>query len=329
MKRKIIGITIIVIGCCFVLYPIIGNIVNVIRQNNVQAEYNAMVQTLNDETKTTLKSDADDYNKKLAAGDLNVISTDEDSLEENYDDGTGYRSALDIGTGEIAFITIPKIDVRLPIYRGTNPETLEKGIGHLRNTSLPVGGESTHCVLTGHTGLPSAELFTGISKLTEGDLFYIQYLDEIHAYSVDQIKVVEPNDSSDLKIFPGKDYITLLTCYPYGINSHRLLVRGERVPYNGTIEYNNDGTVKGVSATEQAETLDTPAADAGEGSALFDDFTNHTAKVSVYGYHMALGTIIVIVSIVIAAVLAAAAFTVVSIVKQRKRSRNGTEENEQ
>ena len=328
MKRKIIGITIIVIGCCFVLYPIVGNIINVIRQNSVQAEYNTMVQQLNDETKETLKSGADDYNKRLALGEIAAVSTDEDSLEENYDDGTGYSKALDIGTGEIAFISIPKIDIRLPIYRGTNPETLERGIGHLRNTSLPVGGESTHCVLTGHTGLPSSALFTDISKLEKGDIFYIQYLDEIHAYSVDQVKVVDPTDSSDLKIVPGKDYVTLLTCYPYGVNSHRLLVRGERTPYDGMISYDEKGKISSITGKPSAsalESVDTPLTDSDNGSSIFDDFKNNTAKVSVYGFNVSLVPIILIVLAVLAAVAAAVAFTVVGIVKSKKKT-NDTEE---
>lgn len=319
-KRKIFAITIIIIGCCFILYPIIGNIINVMRQNSVQSDYNTRVQTLEDERKTSIKNDADDYNKRLAAGELSVISTDEDAIGEDYDDGTGYSTALDVGTDAIAFISIPKIDVRLPIYRGTNSDTLEKGIGHLRNTSLPVGGESTHCVLTGHTGLPSAVLFSDISKLTNGDVFYIQYLDEIHAYRVDMIKIVEPTDSSDLHIVPGKDYVTLLTCYPYGINSHRLIVRGERIPYDGKLDFDSSGKVTSITNIENdnsAQTGDVPAAET-DRSKIFDDFLNNSVKVSVYGLNVPLTPIIIIVSAVIILLASITAVTVVRLIRSKK-----------
>ena len=220
MKRKVIAMIILTIGIGFVLYPIIGNIINVMHQNSIQDEYNAMVYNLSNDTKSSIKSNANEYNQKLANGELSIISTDEDAIDRNYDDGSGYAQNLNVGSDIIALIKIPKVDIELPIFRGTSAEVLSLGIGHLRNTSLPVGGENSHCVLTGHTGLPNAMMFTDINKLQEGDMFYIQYLDEIHAYKVDQIKIVEPNNDSDLKIVPGKDYITLLTCYPYGINSH-------------------------------------------------------------------------------------------------------------
>ena len=302
MKRKVIAIIIIIIGVCFLAYPIVGNIINVVRQNSIQQEYNTMVQHMNNETKDKIKKDAEEYNKKLANGELEIISTDEDSIDQNYDDGSGYNSALNVGSETIAFIKIPKIDVQLPIYRGTNALTLEKGIGHLRNTSLPVGGINSHCVLTGHTGLPSATLFTDISKLVDGDMFYIQYLDEIHAYKVNQVKVVEPSDSSDLKIVPGKDYITLLTCYPYGINSHRLLVRGERVAFNGEITFDNNGNIKSITQ-KAADDVMTESADAPisakERMSLFDEIKNGTSKVDVYGMKISLRLIIIIITAIV------------------------------
>lgn len=320
MKRKIIAITIITAGVCLLLYPIIGNIINVVRQNSIQEEYNAMVQQLNNDTKQQLKDDADEYNRKLASGELSVLSTDEDSIGEHYDDGSGYSSALDIGADAIAFIKIPKIDIELPIYRGTNALTLEKGIGHLRNTSLPVGGESSHCVLTGHTGMPSATLFTDISKLIEGDMFYIQYLDEIHAYKVDQIKIVEPNDNSDLKIVPGKDYITLLTCYPYGINSHRLLVRGERVAFNGEITFGSDGKIQSITEkdTDIVSTSDVPL-ESGEKRSIIDELMNSTTKVSVYGINVPLGLIILIVAAVVILVVAVIIVIILRGIKAEKK----------
>ena len=142
-------------------------------------------------------------------------------------------------------VNIPEINVNLPIYHGTSEEVLQKGVGHLENTSLPVGGEDTHTVLSGHTGLPSAELFNNLSELEEGDEFYLHILGEVLAYKIDQIKVVEPQETSDLLIDPTKDYATLVTCTPYGVNSHRLLVRGTRIPYVENMENEQITTTSG------------------------------------------------------------------------------------
>ena len=332
MKRKVIAIIILVLGIGFVSYPIVGNIINVVRQNSVQAEYNACVELLNEQTKSDMKTEAEEYNKKLASGELAIISTDEDSIGEDYDDGSGYADVLNAGTNAMAFIKIPKINIELPIYRGTNAVTLEKGIGHLRNTSLPVGGESSHCVLTGHTGLPSSMLFTDLDKMVEGDMFYIQYLDEIHAYSVNQIKIVEPNDSSDLKIVEGKDYITLLTCYPYGINSHRLLVRGERVAFNGEIVFGDKGKVEiitekdtesVVSSTTEGtvNTEDTPATvDSADREQIISDLeTKTTNMISVYGYYVPLWVVFLVVGLIAVAVVVAVVITVIRKKKAGKK----------
>ncbi len=132
----------------------------------------------------------------------------------------------------MGYIEISKINIKLPIYQGTSEEVLSRGVGHLDYSSLPVGGENTHTILTGHRGLPSAKLFTDLDKLSEGDLFYIHSLDKVLAYKVDQIKVVLPYETDDLKIVENKDYVTLITCTPYGVNTNRLLVRGERVEFN-------------------------------------------------------------------------------------------------
>ncbi|MBQ1517828.1 MAG: class C sortase [Clostridia bacterium] len=308
----------LITGIAFVLYPIIGNIVNVMKQNAVQDEYNAMVYQLNTETKTQLKEEAAEYNKKLAEGQLDIISTDEDTIDKNYDDGSGYTAALNAGNDVLAIIKIPKIDIELPIYRGTNAETLEQGIGHLRNTSLPVGGESSHCVLTGHTGLPRSMLFTDLNKLEYGDMFYIQFIDEIHAYKVDQIKIVEPYDSSDLGIIDGKDYITLLTCYPYGINSHRLLVRGERTAFDGKVIFNKTGkieniTEKPVDITE-IKTEDTPIP-VSEKRNMIDEFLQTEAKVNVYGKNINLWAVLIIVVLIITGIII---WLVISIVQFNK-----------
>ena len=318
MKKKIIAVIMLITGIAFVLYPIIGNIVNVMKQNAVQDEYNAMVYQLNTETKTQLKEEAAEYNKKLAEGQLDIISTDEDTIDKNYDDGSGYTAALNAGNDVLAIIKIPKIDIELPIYRGTNAETLEQGIGHLRNTSLPVGGESSHCVLTGHTGLPRSMLFTDLNKLEYGDMFYIQFIDEIHAYKVDQIKIVEPYDSSDLGIIDGKDYITLLTCYPYGINSHRLLVRGERTAFDGKVIFNKTGkieniTEKPVDITE-IKTEDTPIP-VSEKRNMIDEFLQTEAKVNVYGKNINLWAVLIIVVLIITVIII---WLVISIVQFNK-----------
>jgi sortase A len=148
----------------------------------------------------------------------------------NEEEIAAYEKELDItGTGIMGYITIPKIHVELPIYHGIDDAVLQIAIGHLTETSLPVGGEFTHCVVSGHRGLPSAKLFTDIDKLVEGDTWTVSVLNRTLTYEIDQIRIVEPTDLSALQIEPGKDYCTLVTCTPYGINTHRLLVRGHRV----------------------------------------------------------------------------------------------------
>ena len=178
---------------------------------------------MDEEKIDAMKEAAKKYNEQLS----NVVSVDDEN--ENNEQGESYADLLNIGES-LGYITIPKINVNLPIYNGTSQDVLSKGVGHMEQSSYPLGGESTHCVLTGHRGLPSAVLFTDLDKLEIGDEFYLHVLDEILAYKVDQIKVVEPNESGDLEIIDGKDYCTLVTCT---INSHRLLVRGERTEYKG------------------------------------------------------------------------------------------------
>ena len=169
------------------------------------------------------------YNQQLN----NAI--DRDAAGEAADTGTSYVDLMDVGES-LGYIKIPKIDVNLPIYEGTSDEVLLKGVGHLEGSSYPLGGDSTHSVLTGHRGLAEAVLFTDLDKMQEGDKFYLHVMDEVLAYQVDQVKVVEPEHTEDLEIIPGGDYCTLVTCTPYAINTHRMLVRGVRVPYNGEDE---------------------------------------------------------------------------------------------
>ena len=239
MKKKLSVILMALIflsGLGITLYPIISNLYIEHHQGNIINEYNKTVESMPDNTLEKEREKAEGYNKMLTG---NMIITDpfdpeaQKKLEENSD----YYNILNIGNDNIiGYIKIPKINVSLPIYHGTSEEVLKRGVGHLQNTSFPIGGESTHAVLSGHTGLSSAKLFTDLDKLEEGELFFIEVLGEKLAYKIDQIKIVEPRETSDLVIKSGEDYVTLVTCTPYGINSHRLLVRGTRIPYTEEVE---------------------------------------------------------------------------------------------
>lgn len=224
--RVIFCVIIFMTGLGIASYPFISNMVAQRHASQVVKDYETNVEEMDEEKIDAMKEAAKKYNEQLS----NVVSVDDES--ENNEQGESYADLLNIGES-LGYITIPKIDVDLPIYNGTSQDVLSKGVGHMEQSSYPLGGESTHCVLTGHRGLPSAVLFTDLDKLEIGDEFYLHVLDEILAYKVDQIKVVEPNESGDLEIIDGKDYCTLVTCTPYAINSHRLLVRGERTEYKG------------------------------------------------------------------------------------------------
>ena len=224
--RVIFCVIIFITGLGIASYPFISNMVAQRHASQVVKDYETNVEEMDEEKIDAMKEAAKKYNEQLS----NVVSVDDEN--ENNEQGESYADLLDIGES-LGYITIPKIDVNLPIYNGTSQDVLSKGVGHMEQSSYPLGGESTHCVLTGHRGLPSAVLFTDLDKLEIGDEFYLHVLDEILAYKVDQIKVVEPNESGDLEIIDGKDYCTLVTCTPYAINSHRLLVRGERTEYKG------------------------------------------------------------------------------------------------
>ena len=224
--RVIFCVIIFMTGLGIASYPFISNMVAQRHASQVVKDYETNVEEMDEEKIDAMKEAAKKYNEQLS----NVVSVDDEN--ENNEQGESYADLLNIGES-LGYITIPKIDVNLPIYNGTSQDVLSKGVGHMEQSSYPLGGVSTHCVLTGHRGLPSAVLFTDLDKLEIGDEFYLHVLDEILAYKVDQIKVVEPNESGDLEIIDGKDYWTLVTCTPYAINSHRLLVRGERTEYKG------------------------------------------------------------------------------------------------
>lgn len=210
-------------GIGIMLYPYISN--KIAEKNSSQAiqEMTESLNNMDQEKLDAAKEAAKAFNEQLN----NVIVRDETL---NNETGTSYVDMLGIGES-IGYITIPKIDVELPIYEGTNEDVLSKGVGHMENTSYPIGGESTHSVLTGHRGLPTAVLFTDLDQMAIDDQFYLHVLGETLAYKVDSIVVVEPNDSSHLNIIQGQDYCTLVTCTPYAINTHRLLVRGIRTEY--------------------------------------------------------------------------------------------------
>lgn len=210
-------------------YPTVSNYLAERFQGEVISGYQNEMASVTEQRQQEERERVEEYNSKLTKG---VILTDPFDPEVARAENEEYKSLLNLsGDGVMGYIEIPSIDVVLPIYHGTGEDALERGAGHLVNTSLPIGGKGTHTVLSAHRGLPSAKLFTDLDKVKEKDLFYIQVLGETLAYEIDQIKVVEPHEVDDLLINKEEDYATLVTCTPYGINSHRLLVRGYRVPY--------------------------------------------------------------------------------------------------
>lgn len=228
MKKKHISTIFIVLiflaGLSFMLYPTVSNLWNRAHQSRAIATYSEQVEKLDDSENQAMLKAARKYNRSL------LKKSDHWKLSKK--DKKKYESLLDIsGTGIMGYIEIPKIDCSLPIYHGTDEGALQIAIGHLEGSSLPVGGKSTHCVLSGHRGLPSARLFTDLDQMEEGDLFILNILGKKLAYEVDQIRVVLPEEMSDLEVVEGEDLCTLVTCTPYGINTHRLLVRGHRTKY--------------------------------------------------------------------------------------------------
>ena len=222
-KVNIILCLVILIGIGLLSYPTVSDWWNSFHQTRAVASYAAAVSQMKTEDYDRLFAEADDYNRKLAGTGMKWSMTDEEIQE--------YNNVLDISdNGIMGYIDIPRIRQTLPIYHGTDDAVLQVAIGHLAGTSLPVGGDSTHCVVSGHRGLPSARLFTDLDRLTVGDIWTMTVLNRTVTYEVDQTRIVEPEDLSELQIVQGSDYSTLLTCTPYGINTHRLLVRGHRIP---------------------------------------------------------------------------------------------------
>ena len=215
-------ILILLTGLSLLLYPSLSNYWNSQHQTRAIASYVEEVANLDEEKYEQIWEAARRYNASLAENGNTYEFSDEQKKE--------YEKLFNIsGTGMMGYIEIPSIHCSLPIYHGTEESVLQVAVGHLEWSSLPTGGESTHCVLSGHRGLPSARLFTNLDELQEGDIFMLRILNEVLTYEVDQILIVEPEDTDELQIVPGKDYCTLVTCTPYGINTHRLLVRGHRI----------------------------------------------------------------------------------------------------
>ena len=209
------------VGICVLLYPAVSDFWNSKTQSRAIVDYESVLENLDPADYTAIFEEAHAYNKALYKTPFPLI---------NHDQVPGYFDTLAVTENDmIGYLKIDRIGVELPIYHSTSSEVLNKGVGHLEGSSLPVGGENTHCVLSAHRGLPSSKLFTDLDRVEKGDTFQITVLDQVLTYQVDFIKVIEPTDTTDLQIIEGGDYCTLFTCTPYGINTHRLLVRGIRI----------------------------------------------------------------------------------------------------
>ncbi|MCI6466738.1 MAG: class C sortase [Faecalicatena sp.] len=247
MKKKysnIIIAAIFIIGLSLLLYPTIANKWNTYRQSQLISNYDDKVSQMEKDGTIDYEAEwkkAQDYNNALVPMILPDSFAVADAKEER---DSSYESCLNItGDGIMGTVEIPKIDVKLPIYHYTTEEVLKNAAGHLEGSSLPIGGESTHSVISAHRGLPSAILFTDLDKLKKGDHFMIHVLDDVLCYEVDKISVVKPDDTSNLNVVEGEDLMTLLTCTPYGVNTERLLVRGHRVPYEETYKEEKESSI--------------------------------------------------------------------------------------
>lgn len=246
MKTKLMKVGLVLIftlGLGILLYPIVSNLLMNIFQTTAIKEYNYTVEQMKQDRIEEILSEARIYNEQFK----NTIVVDPFSQEAENNKNSEYNEILNID-GTMGYIEIPKINVNLPIFNGTSEEVLKRGVGHIETTPLPIGGEGNHSVLSAHRGLPSAKLFTDLDKLEVDDVFMIKMLTEILVYKIDQITVVEPTDTQYLQAEDGQDYITLITCTPYAINTHRLLVRGTRIDtdeYFATVNNNNLNNQKG------------------------------------------------------------------------------------
>ncbi len=248
MKRRYIRIVIagiiFLLALLLTLYPVISNLYNQEHQSLIKTEYEEVVAQTDTAEFDRIRKLAVAYNKAITPGTAGETYSQEAILAASED----YDSQLNLsGSGIMGYVKIPKIQVELPIYHGTGSDSLERGTGHLLGSSLPVGGESVHTIITGHSGMASQKMFTDLEQLEIGDVFYLHVLDAVLAYQVYFKEPVVPHDSSRLGIIQGKDLCTLITCYPTGVNTHRLLVQGERIPYEQAQE------VQAVTVNREAE----------------------------------------------------------------------------
>jgi len=250
MKRK--GLRIVIAGIIFLLallltlYPVISSRYNQAHQAKIQTSYQEGLEQKDTAELARVREQAIAYNASIKPGTMGEAYSPNAMLEASKD----YVNQLNVdGNGIMGYVTIPKIQVNLPIYHGTESETLDKGVGHLLGSSLPVGGESTHAILSGHSGMASQKMFTDLEQLREGDVFYLDVLDEVLAYQVKAIMTVEPRSTAFLGVVPGEDLCTLVTCTPTGVNTHRLLVRGTRIPYERAQEMEEE-----IAAQEEGTT---------------------------------------------------------------------------
>ncbi len=228
-KRKIIEILLVIIGIALIIYPIISNYISSYYHTVAITDYKNKIENMTQEEKEKELADAKEYNEGLEKKTIIDLSLNEEkNITNEKKQNASYLNVLNIGD-IMAYINIPKLDIYLPIYHGVSEKVLQSGIGHLENTSLPIGGKGTHCVLAGHTGLARTKMFDDLDKLEIGDLFYIYILGEKHSYKVDKIDVVKPNNTDVIKNEEDKEFITLITCTPRILNTYRLLVRGERL----------------------------------------------------------------------------------------------------
>lgn len=256
MKKRlstILLVIILLVGSGLLIYPSASNYWNCLHQSRAIAGYVESVSNLSDEKMEEIFKEAEEYNQTISRRSTGFLLTDEEMNR--------YNRILNISNlGIIGYIDIKRIDCHLPIYHGTSESTLQVAIGHIPGSSFPVGGESTHCVLSGHRGLPSAKIFSNLNHMTYGDTFVIYTLNRTLTYEVDQILTVEPSDTKALAIQPGEDLCTLVTCTPYGINTHRLLIRGHRIEnkFLSTANINSEAFV--LSNTETALLFAVPVA---------------------------------------------------------------------
>ena len=252
-RRKIITISLAVLFFLLALgltiYPVFSSRYNEAHQSQIHTEYQDAVNALPDTAIPEARAAAQSYNEELWSSIVQYGSYSKDSVTSAMEE---YAGLLDLtGTGTMGYVHIPKLAVSLPIYHGTEEETLDRGVGHLIGSSLPIGGSSTHAILTGHSGLASQKMFSDLDKLEVGDTFYLEVLNEFLAYEVDQINTVLPHDTAYLGLEEGRDLCTLVTCTPFGVNTHRLLIRGHRIAY--TPEDEESPTIEPAETSEPVD----------------------------------------------------------------------------